>query len=134
MSKTIEELLAARAAREAEAALALEAHKRLVLELEDKFCTELGKRGEAWELVNEDNTNGEGPICVKLGDPTAHKLWQSKPSTPEDQFTYVSPSVIYPDRARFNEIAVRRPQLLSRCTAAMTRLFGFSDEVLKGKL
>jgi hypothetical protein len=129
------ELLAAKAKRAQAAAEADEAHKDLCLELEEKFCTELGPRGQAWEMANEDNTCGEGPICVKLGDPTAHKLWTSKPgAAPEDQYAYVAPSVIYPERARFNEIAMRRPQLLGRAVQALTNLFGFSQGVLQGKL
>ena len=128
-------LLAERAKREQEAAAVKEAHELLVLELESRFCAELGPRGQAWEMANEDNTCGEGPICVKLGDPVAHKLWVSKQgSAPEDQFAYVSPAVIYPEKARFNEIAVRRPQLLGRAVQALTNLYGFSQGVLQGKL
>lgn len=128
-------LLAAKALRAEAAAAAKQAHEDLCLELEDRFCTELGPRGQAWELANEDNTCGEGPICVKLGDPVAHKLWVSKPgAAPEDQLAYVGPAVIYPDRARFNEIAYRRPQLLGRAVQALTNLYGFSREVLAGKV
>src|ERR1700741_3893605 len=135
MAKTKEELLAARAEREKAAAVEKEKHDLLVLELEDKYCTELGPRGAAFDIVNEDNTNGEGPIVVKLGDPTAHKVWQSKPgSGPEEAFAYVAPSVLYPSGERFNELAHRRPQLVLPATPALTKLFGFSEEALKGKL
>jgi len=134
MAKTREELLAARAARQEAAQAEKEKHDDLVLELEDRFCNELGARGAAFEIVNEDNTCGEGPIVVKLGDPTAHKLWQSKAgASPEDAFAYVSPSVVYPEKTQWNALAVRRPQLLLRATAALTKLFGFSEEALKGK-
>jgi hypothetical protein len=136
--ETIEQKIArltkAREERDEAARLAALAHQALCLELDDRFSRELGPRGQAWELVNEDNTNGEGPIVVKLGDPVAHKLWQSKPgAAPEDAFRYVEPSVVYPAKDVFTAIVNRRPQLLLRATAAVTALFGFSEGVLRGK-
>ena len=135
MAKTKEELLAARAARERERAEVAEKHELLVLELEDKFATELGREGVAWAMVNRSNQNEEGPVVVKLGDPTAHKLFASKSgATLEDQFAFVSPSVVYPDKVRWNEMAIKRPALLGHAVIALQELFGTNLEELKGKL
>ena len=128
-----EVLLAARAEREKAAAKQKEEHELLCLELEEKFCHDLGPRGQAWDMANEDNTCGEGPIAIKLGDPVAHKTWQAAPSVFEDKLAYVAPWVVYPDKAKALEILHRRPELLTRCTVVMNKLFGFSLAAQQGK-
>jgi hypothetical protein len=129
-------LLEARAERETKATLAKKAHEDLCLELDDRFSSELGVRGRDWEMVNEsENSNGEGPIVLKLGDPVAHKLWLSRPgSSPEDSFAYVKPMVVYPDGPAFAALAVRRPILLLRCVIAVSELFGQNRAVALGKV
>ena len=126
-------LLEKRAERERAAQAKAEAHELLVLELEERFTQKFGPEGEGWIMANRDNTGGEGPIVLKLGDPTQHKLWKTKGNGIEDQLAYVGPSVEYPTKDEFNALAFRRPDLVGRAVLAMNKLFGFSDEVIKGK-
>lgn len=127
------ELLANRALREKAAADVQQAHELLCLELEDKYCKEYGPRGQAWDMANEDNTCGEGPICIRLGEPVSHKTWQASGTSPEDKQTYVTPWIVYPERTKALEILNRRPELLTRCVMVLNRLFGFSQATLQGK-
>jgi hypothetical protein len=127
------QLLEARAERERLAAAEQEAHELLCLELEDRFCREYGKRGQGWDMANEDNSCGEGPICIRLGDPVSHKQWQASGSAPEDKQTYVAPYIVYPEKTLALEILHRRPELLGRAVMVMTRLYGFSQGILQGK-
>jgi hypothetical protein len=135
MAARRERLLRARAEREEAARSEREAHELVVLELEDRFSSELGKRGSAFELVNEENSCGEGPIVVKAGDTVAHKAWMAKAgATIEDQFAYAVPWVIYPERELASALFLRRPQLLSRVVIALNQLYGQSHSVLLGKV
>jgi hypothetical protein len=132
--KTKEELLAARAEREAEAAKVQDAHETLILELEDRYSTTLGKRGVAFEIANEANMAEAGPIVVKLGEPVAHKTWMSKsPGTPEDMFAYVKPAVVFPDGNAFNELALSRAGILQEACAALMQLHGVNLENFRKK-
>jgi len=132
--KTREELLAARAAREAQAAKDDEAHELLVLELEDRFSSELGKRGVAFEIANEDNAAGAGPIVVKPAEPVTFKAFQAKSgATLEDTLAFVTPSVVYPSREIWTALAVQRQSLLYRAAAALMTLHGASKETFRQK-
>jgi hypothetical protein len=126
-------LLEARALRETAAIAKQQEHELVCLELEAKFCEELGPRGQAWDMCNEDNTCGEGPICIRLADAVAHKAWQASGSAPEDKERYVTPWIIFPDRFTATAILGRRPELLSRAVMTLNRLFGYSQGVLQGK-
>lgn len=138
LKKTKAELLAARNLRNEEAAKKAEAHDLLCLELEDRFCTELGPRGEAWEMVNDTtNTCGIGPICVKKPDPVAHKSFQAKlakgGTSTEDECAYVSGGILWPERSTWNVLAGEYPQLVARTAIAVTKLFGYEEEKTRGK-
>lgn len=127
-------LLAARALRESKLAEEREAHDMLVLELEDKYATELGPRGRAFEIVNEDNSCGEGPIVVRPADAVAIKLWRSKDgNAPEDALMMVRPSVLYPEGPRFADITHRRPHLIDRTVTAILKLSGVREAATLGK-
>jgi hypothetical protein len=121
-----DELLRKRAEREAAAAKADEAHRDLVLALEDKYITELGPRGVSFEIVNEENSGAEGPIVLKLPEATAVKAYMASatPTPMEDLFKYVKPSVLYPEATVFASLAVRRQLLLSRCVRALNDMAG----------
>ena len=134
MAKTREELLQARAARDEAATAAREAHDFLVLELEDRFSTELGKRGVAFEIANEENSGDAGPIVVKRGEAAAFKAYQSKDGASlEDTFAFVSPAVVYPDKPAWNAISMTAPALVYRACAALLQLYGSSRENFKVK-
>ena len=132
--KTREELLKALADRAEAERKRRNAHELLCLELEDKFCTHFGARGQKWQMVNEADAVGAGPICLKPAEITVWKLWQSKASGYEEQFAFVQPSVIFPDGAVFNELVYRFPELLGHCVIALNALAGQNREELKGKL
>jgi hypothetical protein len=135
IKKTREELLAARAQRQEEAAAVKETHELLLLELEDRFCMQLGKIGVAWAFANEDNSGEAGPIVVKLGETAAFKAFQAKDGASlENTFTFVSSAVVYPEKAVWNALALSRPALVYRACAALMKLFGTSKESFQAKL
>lgn len=127
---TKEELLAKRADREAKLAQEAEAHEMLCLELEDKWSAELGLRGRAFEIVNEENVAGVGPIVVKLPTLAAQKAYQRSDAkdSPEVAQIYVKPCVVYPAPDVLSGILNDRHQLCLRCCLALTRLAGYYDE------
>lgn len=131
---TKEELLAKRAAREAKLAEEQEAHELLCLELEDRYCTELGVRGRAWQMVNEENDCGVGPIVLKPASLVAQKSYMQNDArgTPEVAGAFVLPCVVYPPaetaKAAFNDPASPRLQLLLRCALVLQMLAGYRDE------
>jgi hypothetical protein len=131
---TKEELLAKRAAREAKLAVEQEAHELLCLELEDKYSTELGVRGRSWQMVNEQNDNGVGPIILKPAALVFQKSYMQNEAraTPEVAGQFVLPCVIYPPaeaaKTIFHDPAAPRLQLLLRCALALQALSGYRDE------
>lgn len=128
------ELLAAKAEREAVAAVAVERHQDAILELEERFSRELGARGNAYEIVNEDNDCGVGPIVVKRAEDLAMKQWEAKEGdTPEDRFLLVRPCVVYPEAGEFVRIATDRSKLVLRCCAAILALAGAKRAGRQGK-
>jgi len=129
------QLLEARETRAQARKDAEQAHADLLLELEDRFETQLGPRGNAYEIVNEDNSCGEGPIVVKPADAVAMKLWKSKDgNTPEDALTLVRPCVVYPEAAQFAAmVSGNRSELLWRTLNAIVKLAGGREKVVQGK-
>lgn len=131
---TKDELLAKRAAREAKLAEEREAHELLCLELEDKYCTELGVRGRTWQMLNEENDGGVGPIVLKPASLVSQKSYIQNDArgTPEVAGSFVLPCVLYPPpelaRLAFNDPVVPRLQLLLRCAIAIQALAGFREE------
>jgi hypothetical protein len=113
-----------------QAAAALEAaeHADLVLELKAKYSSELGPQGRAWQIVNEENLGGMGPIVVKLPDATVggplHKKWQAADNSIESVTQYTLPAVVYPDAGKYGGIASSRPLLAYRTGQALSLLFG----------
>jgi hypothetical protein len=133
-AKQREELHAARSLREAKLQEEQQAHEDLVLELEDRYSRELGVRGRSFQIANEENACGEGPIVVKPADAASIKRWKMKEgNAPEDAFALASPCVLYPEGPRFIEIQNRRPQLLEATVAAILQLAGVSQKVFQGK-
>lgn len=143
--KTREELRAARAERRAKFAAALEAHEDLCDELEDRFETQLGRRGVAWDMINDGKDLDEtgqpyeavpewGPIAVKLGEPVTFKSFQSKSGAAiEDCGAFVLPAVIYPSKEVWNGLATERGALVFRLTKALMGLHGVKKESFRTK-
>jgi hypothetical protein len=126
---TKEELLANRAEREAKVAKEREANELLCLELEEKYSAELGLRGRAFEIVNEDNTGGVGPIVLKTPTLLAQKSYTQSDAklTPEVAQAFVNPCVLYPASEVVAGIFNARHQMCLRCVIALSALSGFSD-------
>ena len=125
--------------RQREEAEQLEALAREVelLELVERFETQLGKRGRAFEVI-EDDGHGEGPIVVKLGDSVLQQAFEaavqkSETLGPAEMHNYVAPCVAYPSAEKAAEIFNRRPLLRSRCANAIANLFGAKRGNEKGK-
>jgi hypothetical protein len=132
---TKDELLAKKAERAAKLAEEKEAHELLCLELEDKYSTELGVRGRAFEIVNEDNSLGVGPIVVKTPTLLAQKIYMQSDAktTPEVAGQYVCPCVVYPAELAVRQIFAARHQMCLRCAIALTALSGYSDGEVQKK-
>lgn len=129
-----EALLKARADREKAREDEQRAHDDLVLELEDKYETSLGPRGRAFQIANEDNACGEGPIVVKTADFANYKRWQMKDGdAPEDAIVLLRTCVVYPEPAAFESICGRRPHLIKRAVSAVIALAGVSAAARQGK-
>lgn len=111
----------ARKAREAE-----------VLQLEDRFETDLGPRGSAFEIVDSGEL-GEGCIVVKLGEEVLWKRFSASKMNPEDVEQFVKPLVVHPSREKYDEIVGRRGALAIRCAHALATLYGVKLEANAGK-
>lgn len=130
-----QELLTARAERAQAEESAREALADQVLELEAKYVEELGPRGQAFEIANEDGACGEGPIVVKPAEVQNWKAWTLKPgAAPEDAFTLVKSCLLFPTPTELGMLYARRPELLSKALAAVAKLAGAQESVWRGKL
>lgn len=118
--KTKAELLAAREVREKAAAERAEAHELAVLELEDRFSTELGTRGVDFEIVEEGL---ETPIVVKRALGVVYTKWRSDPNTVQSTTEFIEASLVYPTREEFHAIAKDFPPIRERCENAIAALF-----------
>lgn len=104
-----------------------------ILLLEEKFESELGARGRMFEIVDAP----ESPVVLKLGNSVVYKRFRAAveegKASLEAMSQYVFPSVVYPDKSVFTEIADARPQVLYRCADALTTLFGAKEENTRSK-
>ena len=123
-----------RAAREKLFDEALELRQLAILELEDKLSTDLGKRGEDFEIVDG---GPDGPIAVRLGESVLYKKWRAKvktdKDTQEDFIAFVRPCVVYPSADKFDEIIGRRGLLLDKCAGVLAKLYGGWEDKSEGK-
>lgn len=120
-----------KAAREEQRRKAKVKRDLLVLELESKYESDLGPRGQGFEIVAENHP--EGPIVVKLAEAVAHKKLTSSKLLMEDVEHYVLPCVVYPERDRYLQIVGSRPEIRNRCANALFTLQGAKTEADAGK-
>lgn len=124
----------ARAKREAQYDEEQEKRQLAILELEDKLSTELGVRGEAFEIVDG---GPDGPIALKLGEPVLYKKYRAKvrldKDTQEDLIAFVRPCVCFPTIDLFDQITGRRPLLLDKLGGVLSKLFGGWEDQAQGK-
>jgi hypothetical protein len=132
------------AAREALAGLAEKReeenaeHELAGAELEVKCEKEIGKRGDAYELV--DCGPAEGWIVVRRveGAGVLYKRFSAamaggKDPTQEDLDLYVAPCIAHPEKETVRGIFERRPHLKLRCANALTTLFGAKEDATRSK-
>ena len=117
----LEELRAAKAARDSQKKAEADARELACLELEEKFTKELGPRGTQFEIIDTP----EGPIVVRLGEAVLFKRMRDKPgeANSEDLQNFVSPCVVHPDKAAFSAMIEKRFGVLMRCSAALITLY-----------
>ncbi|HLK38685.1 MAG TPA: hypothetical protein VKU41_18105 [Polyangiaceae bacterium] len=125
------ELLREKAEREKQTQAEAEDHEMLCLELEAKYTSELGSRGVFFEIVNEENSLGVGPIVVKGADDVALKSWELNEETPETRAKLATACVVHP--ANFTEVTRNRPILVKRCVLAIIALAGARSGPRTGK-
>jgi hypothetical protein len=127
---------AAKAKADLEAGYDVEDLERKVVldELEVKLAKEIGRRGEAFELVDG---GPEGPIALKLGEAVLYKKYKAavarEKDTDEDLMAFVAPCVVVPEAARFHEIVFARKHLLTKCGDALLKLYGAWEDKSRGK-
>lgn len=112
-----------------------------LLEAEIKYSGELGKKGEAWDLVDG---GAEGPIVVKKGEAVLYKAWRSeidknKAKTGGDGITleachrFAAPQVVFPDSKAFAALVENRQGLLYSCANALEMLHSSNEALTRGK-
>jgi hypothetical protein len=126
----------AQSKRQDAAARARQLEELAILELENRLEEEgKGPRGVNFEIVDGGS---EGPIAVRLGDLVVFKRFQAtmkgdKEPSHEDHYNFVAPSLLYPEKDKFNAIVGRRAVLLLRCSNALATLYGARDDEARGK-
>lgn len=132
------ELLARKAAKEAEIEARKEALTVQLLELEEKYDLELGTRGIDYEIVDITDCSKEHPFLVlKLGERIFHKrfvaLSDDKKGLLEEQQNFVAPCCVVPGPEKFRELSNVRPGIADRAGIALLRLYGHDLGAKAGK-
>jgi hypothetical protein len=127
----LEELRANKATRDAKASEEADARELAILELEEKYTSELGKRGRYFEIVETP----EGPIVVKLGEGVLFKRLRDKKGEPtsDDIQQFVAPCVVHPDKTTFSKMVEGRFGILTRCSDALLCLYRGEDTHRSGE-
>lgn len=118
--KSKAELLAAREERQRAEAERREAHDLEVLELEDRFATELGRRGVDFEIVEEGL---ETPIVVKRAIGVVFTKWRSEPASAQSTTEFIEASLMHPTKEEFHAMAKDFPPIRDRVESAIAALF-----------
>lgn len=134
--KTIEERLAAakerKAKREEEHSKEEKARELAILELEERLEAELG--GRAGEVFTIIDAGPDGPIAAKVGAAVLYKQFHASIDkhkekhggdgiTPETCQVFVTPLIVFPEKAKFLEIIERHQGLLFRLANACESLY-----------
>lgn len=120
MGKTLEELKAAKAARDAQYAAADEALELQELQLDDEFSEKLGRRGVDFEIVS----TAKGLFVVKKPDfLTAKRFNAAENKSEEDVIQFVLPCVAHPERQVFQAVVVEHGGIAYRCAMAMLKMY-----------
>lgn len=128
----IAELQAKQAAREKARADAFRAEELVRARLIEKYETELGPIGQAFDIV-DCREHGEGFIAIKLGPAVVHTRFVTTKQQHADAVDYTVSNVLYPDRAAYLAIAGKRPAVIVRVANALATLYGVKKGEDAGK-
>lgn len=130
------ELEAGHIARKEAAAQKTKLRKIEILELEEKYSTEIGERGVDFEIVNFNET----PVVVKLREAVLYKTYLSAKrdthGSPilEAQEKLVRACLVFPDVAKFVELTDKRGSpVWGACATAIANLYNGLGETEEGK-
>ena len=111
-------------------------HRELaVRKLRKRFETELGEENVEFAIIE---TSAE-PVVVKLGGAAQYKRYQSakreKNDMPslETMHAFLQPSVVYPDRERFEEMVDKNAGLIAVGVARLIALYQGDRDAASGK-
>lgn len=126
------EMLARKAEREKAQAEEDERHADLLLELEDRFEAELGRKGREYAIVDLSDV-GEGAVVVKRPEPAHMRTFKNSKMREADHYDLVKACLVHPDFEAFKSIAGRRDFVAVRCATAAAKLHGLKLEEDRGK-
>jgi len=101
-------------------------------ELSEQYETEIGPKGQKFDLVDCEN---DGWIVVRRGPAVTYKRFMAsaKVDDLDKQHEFVVPNLVHPGKDEFNRITSDRPGLLTASANALIRLFGMGvQEAKKG--
>lgn len=125
---SIEELRAAKAAREAAAAEKKAADEYLELELSDRFSRE-GAEGVDFRIVR----TLAGPIVLKLGPSILWKAYFKSKNEEADLANFVLQQVAYPEKSAYLAIVNKHEGLIVALENVLSRMHMGADMVTAGK-
>lgn len=132
VSERLAQLREAKAKREIARQKALRDNELQLLELEAKYESELGPRGEEFEIVDASDI-GAGIVVVKLGESVLWTRYTAGKMSEADTLDFVTPQIVFPERERFLALANRRGHLATRCANAIASLHGMKVQAETGK-
>jgi hypothetical protein len=134
MQERLDAALAARTERKTAEHEADTARRVAILELEAQLSTQLGRRGEDFQIVD---AGPFGPIGVKPPSAIAYKTYRNKlmkdKETQEDLIALVNPCILYPEPKKAAEILAAKPALYDVLGARVLELGGLWEEKEAGK-
>lgn len=126
------ELIAKEEARQKDREAARQKAELELLEIVDKYETEIGPRGQRFQVIDA-TALGEGLIVLKLGEEVLWKRYTASKMTDADTFDFVFPCVVHPAKELFAEIVSRRGAIAGRCAKALGELYGLKFKEEEGK-
>lgn len=102
-----------------------------LLELREKFETEVGPEGE--KFVIYEGGVGDGFIVLKLGLGVLATQYADSKQTMADRFDFVAPCVAHPSKEAFQSINSARPLVLLDLVNLLSGLYGVKAGVEEKK-
>lgn len=111
---------------------AYEALADKMLELEVQYTTELGPRGQEFEIIDLRKVAGTF-VVVKPVTTDAHKRFVDGKKKEQDFVAYVLPALLHPSRDEFLQLVDRKSGVLGFVAMKLAKLHGELQEVEEGK-